>query len=39
MRKSIKNTTLMGMLIISMLSLSACGQKVADEDKIKQEGD
>lgn len=37
MRKSIKITTLMGMLIISMLSLSACGQKVADEEQIKQE--
>ena len=37
MRKSIKITTLVGMLVMSMLSLSACGQKVADEEQIKQE--
>lgn len=39
MRRSIKITTLMSVLIISMLGLSACGQKAADEEKIKQEGE
>ncbi|MBD5504899.1 MAG: hypothetical protein HDR09_14500 [Lachnospiraceae bacterium] len=37
MRNSIKITILMGVLILSMFSISACGQKVADEEQIKQE--
>ena len=37
MKKSIKIPIMTGMLIISMFSLSACGQKVADEEQIKQE--
>lgn len=37
MKKSIKIPIMTGMLIISMFGLSACGQKVADEEQIKQE--
>ncbi len=37
MRRSTKITIFMSMLIISMFGLSACGEKVADEEQIKQE--
>lgn len=37
MKKSIKIPILVGGLIISMFSLSACGQKVADEEQIKED--
>lgn len=37
MRKLIKITTWVGMLIIGMFSLAACGHKVADEEQVRQE--
>lgn len=37
MRKQIKIATWVGMLIIGMCSLSACGHKVADEEQVRQE--
>lgn len=39
MRKQIKTATWVGMLIIGMFSLSACGHKVADEEQVRQELD
>ena len=35
MKHMIKCTMLMSILIISMLTLFACGKKVADEEQIK----